>query len=120
MNRLVLLSRSLPFRRFVSSEATAATVNFCLPHETLYQNAPFESLLLPGVEGEYGVTAGHVPYVAQLQAGVVQVVTSGDNSEKYFVPGGYAMTHANSTTVRCPNNVGVFVYFYFDGVSHTN
>lgn len=53
-------------------------------------------------EGEYGVGAGHVPYVAQLKPGVLQILhEEGSNDpEKYFVAGGYALTHPDSSTVR--------------------
>ena len=53
-------------------------------------------------EGEYGVGAGHVPYVAQLKPGVLQILHEDASSdpEKYFVAGGYALTHPDSTTVR--------------------
>ena len=54
-------------------------------------------------EGEYGVGPGHVPSVAQLKPGVLQIIhdeASVNEPEKYFVAGGYAMTHADSTTVR--------------------
>lgn len=46
--------------------------------------------------------AGHVPYVAQLKPGVLQILHEDASSdpEKYFVAGGYALTHPDSTTVR--------------------
>jgi len=52
-------------------------------------------------EGEYGVGAGHVPYVAQLKPGVLQILHEEGTTdpEKYFVAGGYALTHPDSTTV---------------------
>ena len=42
---------------------------------------------LPGVTGEFGVTAGHTPNVSQLVPGVVQIHTEGAEPEKYFVSG---------------------------------
>ena len=54
-------------------------------------------------EGEYGVGANHVSTVVQLKPGVLQILHeegSADEPEKYFVAGGYAMTHPDSTTVR--------------------
>jgi len=78
-------------------------LNFSVPHESLYEDVEVHSVILPGQAGEYGITANHVPYVAQLKPGVVQILheeTSNNEPEKYFVPGGYALTHENSTTVR--------------------
>jgi F-type H+-transporting ATPase subunit delta len=94
-------------RRLLSTEAAAASsasmvnLNFSLPHRSIYANTPVYSVILPGSEGEYGITANHVPYVAQLKPGVVQILHSetGGEAEKYFVCGGYALTHPNSTTV---------------------
>ncbi|GKY99449.1 hypothetical protein MPSEU_000899400 [Mayamaea pseudoterrestris] len=99
--------------RLLSTEASApasmVNLNFSLPHETIYKNTPVHSVILPGSEGEYGITANHVPYVAQLKPGVVQIIHAaegGGEAEKYFVCGGYALTHPNSTTdVVCPEGV---------------
>ena len=45
--------------------------------------------------------AGHVSYVAQLKPGVLQILHEEGTTdpEKYFVAGGYALTHPDSTTV---------------------
>ena len=51
------------------------------------------------MEGEYGITAGHTPIVSQLKPGMVSIVhTTGEEAEKYFVSGGFALTHADSST----------------------
>ena len=94
----------------MSTEAAAGAapesvkLNFVLPHETIYNEASVHSVIVPGVEGEYGVTAGHVAYVAQLKPGVLKILhqesASAEDAEQYFVAGGYAMTHPDSTTVR--------------------
>lgn len=91
--------------RFLSSEAPAVaktvTLNFSLPHETIYHGASVASVIIPGSNGEYGVTANHVAYVAQLKPGVLQILHEEGTSEpeKFFVSGGYALTHEDSSTV---------------------
>jgi F0F1-type ATP synthase epsilon subunit len=83
--------------------ASTVTLNFSKPHESIYKGAKIFQVIVPGVEGEYGVTPNHVPYVAQLKPGVLQILHeegSFADSEKYFVAGGYALTHDNSVTVR--------------------
>ena len=83
------------------------TLNFNLPHETIYSEAKVSQVIVPGAAGEYGVTADHVPLVAQLKAGVLQIFheTAGE-PEKYFVAGGFSLTHANSVTdISCPEAV---------------
>lgn len=91
--------------RSMSTEAAASsmvTLNFNVPHETLYKDASVYSVIIPGVEGEYGVTANHVPYVAQLKPGVLQILHEENQAEpeKWFVCGGYSLTHPDSATVR--------------------
>lgn len=101
--------RTLPrlkIGRSFSTEAVASNavkLNFSLPHETIYHGASVHSVIIPGSAGEYGVTANHVPYVAQLKPGVLQILHEENSSEpeKYFVAGGYAMTHPDSSTVSC-------------------
>lgn len=54
---------------------------------------------MQGLAGEYGVTKNHSPIISELKAGVVQIVHEpGQAPEKYFVSGGFALTHANSVT----------------------
>jgi hypothetical protein len=59
-----------------------------------------ELALLPGVEGYFGVKANHVPTIAQLQPGVVEL-HDGAEISKYFVSGGFAFVHPNSVTDIC-------------------
>jgi len=59
-----------------------------------------EQVLLPGVEGYFGVKANHVPIIAQLKPGVVEL-HEGTEVTKYFVSGGFAFVHPNSVTDIC-------------------
>ncbi len=47
--------------------------------------------------GVYGIGAGHEAIVSELKAGVVEI-SKGGVVTKYFIPGGYAFTHADSRT----------------------
>jgi F-type H+-transporting ATPase subunit delta len=91
------------------SDAPAAasgkmTLNFNLPHEKIYAGITVDSVIIPGAAGEYGVTADHTPIVAQMKPGVLTIMHSdGQEPEKFFVPGGFSLTHANSVTV-CPRS----------------
>ena len=87
------------FSSEAAADATSVTLNLSVPHESIYNGTAVDSVIIPGTEGEYGITAGHVPYVAQMKPGVLQVLFEGAEPEKYFVAGGYAVTHANSVTV---------------------
>lgn len=55
------------------------------------------------------MTADHVPVVAQLKPGVLQILHKGSSEvEKYFVAGGFSITHENSVTdISCPEAVKI-------------
>eukprot|EP00877_Chromochloris_zofingiensis_P001382 jgi/Chrzof1/11244/Cz05g29070.t1 len=59
-----------------------------------------EQVVLPGVEGYFGVKANHVPIIAQLKPGVVELHDGADVS-KYFISGGFAFVHPTSVTDVC-------------------
>ena len=63
-------------------------------------NVQIEQVVLPGVEGYFGVKATHVPTIAQLKPGVVEL-HDGNDVTKYFVSGGFAFVHPTSTTDVC-------------------
>jgi len=114
MQNTILRRAAAPLlRRTFSSAPEAAasgmTLNFSLPSETIYAGAKVSQVIVPGAAGEYGVTADHVPVVAQLQAGVLQIMHEGSNeAEKYFVAGGFSITHPNSVTdISCPEAVKI-------------
>jgi F-type H+-transporting ATPase subunit delta len=54
--------------------------------------------LIPAISGDFGVMPGHVPTVAELRPGIVAVHNTLDKDvEKYFVSGGFAVAHADSS-----------------------
>lgn len=77
-------------------------LNFNLPHQSIYNGKEVDKVILPGEDGEFGVTAGHSPMISQLQPGTVTVVHTSGESEKFFVSGGFAVTRAEATDVSCP------------------
>ena len=102
-------------RRTFASEAvsTNLVLSFNLPHTTLYESKEVQSVIVPGLAGEYGVTAGHSPIVSQMKAGVLQIEhVGGGETEKYFVPGGFAISHhddekGSCTDISCPEAVKI-------------
>merc|ERR1719384_1935891 len=106
-NTTPLLRRS--FSTAPEATATGMTLNFNLPTETIYAGAKVDQVIVPGAAGEYGVTADHVPVVSQLKPGVLQILHEGaGDPEKYFVAGGFSVTHDNSVTdISCPEAVKI-------------
>merc|ERR1719504_529866 len=71
--------------------------SFTLPAATLYAEVPVEMVILPGVDGQFGVMPNYVPTIAELKPGVVAVQeTAGGPLTKYFVPGGFASMSGES------------------------
>jgi hypothetical protein len=91
-----------PVARMADDKAAAANVlrlNFATPNKTFYQNTEVDQLIVPGLVGEYGVTAGHQPVVSELKPGVLKVYPVGvTEPEEFFVSGGFALTHEDSVT----------------------
>jgi F-type H+-transporting ATPase subunit epsilon len=53
---------------------------------------------LPGVEGDFGVLAGHAPIIAMLRPGIVTAI-SGSTREKFVVLGGLAEFSKEELTI---------------------
>ena len=53
---------------------------------------------VPGVEGDFGVLAGHAPVIATVRPGIM-FVTSGDKREQFVVLGGLAEVSTKGLTV---------------------
>lgn len=66
--------------------------------EKLALETTADSVVLPAVEGEMGVLAGHEPFMAQLDAGEIRVTTGGA-LESYAISGGFAEILDNTITV---------------------
>jgi len=70
-----------------------------MPHGNICVKRLVDSITVPGVTGEYGITPGHTPIVSQMKPGVVQIFeTTSSDPEKYFVSGGFAITYPSSVT----------------------
>ncbi|KAJ1566042.1 ATP synthase subunit delta, mitochondrial [Nowakowskiella sp. JEL0078] len=52
---------------------------------------------LVSTDGEIGVLADHVPTIAQLVPGVLEVFTPSEKPKKFFVSGGFAIMNPDST-----------------------
>ncbi len=53
---------------------------------------------VPGIEGDFGVLAGHAPYVSTLRPGILTVHATGGD-QKIIVLGGFAEVSAQGLTV---------------------
>lgn len=69
------------------------------PEKLLY-SANADMVTVPGVEGDFGVLAGHAPLISIIRTGVVDVKGSEDGEDlKIFVRGGFAEVTPAGLTV---------------------
>jgi F-type H+-transporting ATPase subunit epsilon len=59
---------------------------------------PVDSVVLPGSEGEFGVLAGHEPFMTGLKAGTLQISAGGEQLVA-AVGRGFAEVHENQVSV---------------------
>ncbi|WP_068311430.1 F0F1 ATP synthase subunit epsilon [Polycladidibacter hongkongensis] len=67
--------------------------------ERLLLSEKVTSVVLPGAEGEFGVGAGHSPFLSTMRPGVVKALSDNGETFEYFVRGGFADVSASGTTV---------------------
>jgi F-type H+-transporting ATPase subunit epsilon len=76
-----------------------ATFHFDLVSpEKLAFSGEVDQVDIPGVEGDFGVLAGHAPVVAAMRPGILTVIT-GTSRQKIIVLGGIAEMSAKGLTV---------------------
>ena len=81
------------------SGKTMATFHFDLVSpEKLAFSGEVDQVDIPGVEGDFGVLAGHAPVVAAIRPGILTVATGGSH-EKIIVLGGLAEVSEKGLTV---------------------
>lgn len=78
------------------------------PEEKLISE-PIAHVVLPGSEGELGVSAEHTSLVVSLQPGVVKLYRDGLNgeAEHIFIAGGFADISADNCTVLAEEAIAV-------------
>lgn len=68
--------------------------------EKLLISEEVQHVVVPGVEGEFGVLAHHAPLLSTLKPGVVKVYkTEGGEPERLFVQGGFADVNPKGLTI---------------------
>ncbi len=78
---------------------TMATFHFDLVSpEALAFSGEVDQVDVPGVEGDFGVLAGHAPVVAAIRPGILTITTGGAH-QKMVVLGGLAEVSDNRLTV---------------------
>lgn len=80
----------------VASGSDALKLSFSLPHETLYSLKEVTQINVPGINGDFGILANHVPTIEQLRPGIVEIIESSGATKEFFVNGGFVTVQPNS------------------------
>ncbi len=67
--------------------------------ERLLLSRAVEMVVVPGVEGDFGVLPGHAPLISTVRPGIIEVHEDGKVTERIFVAGGFAEVNAERCTV---------------------
>lgn len=60
---------------------------------------PVSSVIAPGIEGYFGIMAGHMPLIAALRPGLLEYVDSNNQRNYVHLGGGFAEVSASRVTV---------------------
>jgi F-type H+-transporting ATPase subunit epsilon len=63
----------------------------------LVHGGDVDMVVVPGVEGDFGVLPGHTPFLSTVRPGVIDVHDGGSVTARLFVEGGFA----EATPERC-------------------
>jgi F-type H+-transporting ATPase subunit epsilon len=57
-----------------------------------------DQVVVPGVEGEFGVLAGHAPFMSTIRSGAISIYAGGDVT-RTFIRGGFAEVTSEGLTI---------------------
>ncbi len=75
--------------------------------ERLLKSEPVEMVVVPGVEGDFGVLPGHSLLIATVRPGIIDIHEGGQVRESIFVTGGFAQVSPERCTVLAEEAVPV-------------
>ncbi|MFN3628392.1 MAG: F0F1 ATP synthase subunit epsilon, partial [Parvibaculum sp.] len=67
------------------------------PERQLFSGA-VEQVMVPGSEGDFGILAGHAPFVSTLRPGILTIHSDGQ-PKRLYVRGGFAEVSAGGLTI---------------------
>ena len=68
--------------------------------QRLLRSGKVHMVVVPGSEGDFGVLAGHAPFMSTIRPGAIQVFAEADSTpERLFVDGGFAEVNETGLTI---------------------
>lgn len=78
----------------------AETIQFELVSPArLLKSEPVEMVVIPGVEGNFGVLPRHAPLLSTVRPGVIDIYNGGSITERIFVAGGFCDVNGETCTM---------------------
>ncbi|KAH9611799.1 hypothetical protein KSS87_010622 [Heliosperma pusillum] len=73
------------------------TINFFLPYSSDISTQQVDMITVPAATGQMSILPGHMATMTELNPGLLSL-HEGNETTKYFISGGFALTHPNSVT----------------------
>ena len=58
-----------------------------------------DMVVVPGIDGDFGVLPGHSPVLTTIRPGLIKIYTNGEVTKSLFVEGGFAEANVKGCTV---------------------
>lgn len=76
--------------------------------ERLLRSGDVHMVVVPGTEGDFGVLAGHAPFMSTIRPGAIDVYESANGpATRIFIDGGFAEVNDKGLTILAENAVPV-------------
>lgn len=76
--------------------------------EALVFSSDVESVVVPGVQGDFGVLVNHAPMISSLRPGVIEIYETGNSvSRRIFVSEGFAEVTNERCTILARSAIDV-------------
>lgn len=76
--------------------------------ERLLRSGDVHMVVVPGAEGDFGVLAGHAPFMSTIRPGAIEVYeTASSPATRIFIDGGFAEVNDSGLTILAENAVPV-------------
>ncbi|MBL8648561.1 F0F1 ATP synthase subunit epsilon [Sphingosinicella xenopeptidilytica] len=76
--------------------------------ERLLRSGDVHMVVVPGTEGDFGVLAGHAPFMSTIRPGAIEVYESASSpATRIFIDGGFAEVNDSGLTILAENAVPV-------------
>ena len=63
-------------------------------------DAEYDHIIVPGVDGDFGISFDHTPFITKIRTGVLQLFQN-NKSEDYAIHDGFVTVENNAVTIIC-------------------